>query len=370
MPSLLLAIMHIKIDIKGRVKNMGKEVTEEKKEIMILDENKIRDLIYVVRGQKVMLDMDLAKIYGYSTKRFNEQVKNNIERFDEDFRFQLTKEELENLRSKISTSSWGGNRYLPYAFTEQGIYMLMTVLKGDLAVQQSKALIRIFKKMKDHIMMNRGLIGDNDFFRLSMQVTQNVLVTAELREDLKEVEEQLAEVIESFNDVVTYSELSACMKEFGEPHIKEGYIIYNGQPYSSDLIFAEIYSAAKKTITIIDNYISLKSLQLLINSYKGVEISIFTDNLSKELTKSLYEDFCKEYPDIKLAIYKSGGIFHDRYIALDYDTGRERIFLCGASSKDGGRRISSILEDKDREKYRAMFHKLTENKQLLWKIKN
>ena len=97
---------------------MGKEVTEEKKEIMILDENKIRDLIYVVRGQKVMLDMDLAKIYGYSTKRFNEQVKNNIERFDEDFRFQLTKEELENLRSKISTSSWGGNRYLPYKHSE------------------------------------------------------------------------------------------------------------------------------------------------------------------------------------------------------------------------------------------------------------
>ena len=81
-----------------------------------------------------MLDRDLAEIYGYETKRFNEQVKNNIERFDEDFRFQLTDEEIYNLRSKISTSSWGGTRYKPYAFTEQGIYMLMTVLKGDLGI--------------------------------------------------------------------------------------------------------------------------------------------------------------------------------------------------------------------------------------------
>lgn len=106
----------------------------------------IENKILVIRGQQVMLDRDLAEIYGYETKRFNEQIKNNIERFDEDFRFQLTQEEFDevNLMCKISTSSWGGTRKLPYAFTEQGIYMLMTVLRGDLAVRQSKALIRIF----------------------------------------------------------------------------------------------------------------------------------------------------------------------------------------------------------------------------------
>ena len=89
-------------------------------------ERTLKDKIYTIRGQRVMLDSDLAEIYGYSTKAFNQQVKNNIEKFDEDFRFQLTNEEAENLRSKILTSSWGGSRYLPYAFTEQGIYMLMT----------------------------------------------------------------------------------------------------------------------------------------------------------------------------------------------------------------------------------------------------
>jgi hypothetical protein len=92
--------------------------------------------IYIIRGLQVMMDYDLAAIYGYETRRFNEQIKNNIERFDEDFRFQLTELEFKNLMPKFSTSSWGGTRKLPYTYTEQGIYMLMTVLKGDLAVRQ------------------------------------------------------------------------------------------------------------------------------------------------------------------------------------------------------------------------------------------
>ena len=114
-----------------------------------LNNETIESMIYVIRGQKVMLDYELAKIYGYETKRFNEQGKNNINKFPERYRFQLNKEEYEIiLRSKKSTSSWGGTRKLPYAFTEQGIYMLMTVLKGDLATKQSIALIDAFKQMK------------------------------------------------------------------------------------------------------------------------------------------------------------------------------------------------------------------------------
>ena len=119
-------------------------------EIVEINETLLQSKIYFIRNQKVMLDFELAEIYGYTTTRFNEQVKNNIEKFDEDFMFQLTKDEFENLMSKKSTSSWGGRRKLPKAFTEQGIYMLMTVLKGDLAIRQSKALIRTFKRMKDY----------------------------------------------------------------------------------------------------------------------------------------------------------------------------------------------------------------------------
>lgn len=127
---------------------MDKMIVKEKElEIPELTIDIIHSMIYEVRGIKVMLDFDLSKIYGYSTKHFNQQVKNNIDKFDSDFMFQLTKEEYKNiLRLKNLTSNRGGNRYLPYAFTEEGIYMLMTVLKGDLATTQSKALIRTFKK--------------------------------------------------------------------------------------------------------------------------------------------------------------------------------------------------------------------------------
>lgn len=134
-------------------------VTKDNKEVIVIDETTIKSKIYHIRNQKVMLDFDLAEIYGYSTMRFNEQVKRNHEKFDDDFMFQLTKVELENLISQKSISSWGGRRKPPYAFTEQGIYMLMTVLKGELAIKQSKALIRLFKKMKDLIIENQDFIS-------------------------------------------------------------------------------------------------------------------------------------------------------------------------------------------------------------------
>ncbi|MBO4812870.1 ORF6N domain-containing protein [Candidatus Saccharibacteria bacterium] len=141
--------------------------SKKAKDGLIIEEGMLRDKIYVIRGQKVMLDYDLAEIYGYTTSAFNQQVKNNLEKFEgEDFMFRLTRDEVEyfvksknltttennyrgqsNLRSKNLISSWGGVRFSPRAFTEQGIYMLMTVLRGPLAVKQSRALIRMFKAM-------------------------------------------------------------------------------------------------------------------------------------------------------------------------------------------------------------------------------
>lgn len=128
-------------------------------EIMLVNEQELKDKIHLIRGQQVMLDFDLAEIYGYETKNFNRQVRNNAEKFEGDsFMFRLTKEELQEiLRCKNFTSSWGGARYLPNAFTEQGVYMLMTVLRGDLAIKQSRALIMAFKRMKDYIIENQQL---------------------------------------------------------------------------------------------------------------------------------------------------------------------------------------------------------------------
>ena len=170
-------------------------MAEANKEIAIIDEATIKSKIYYIRNQKVMLDSDLAEIYGYETKMFNRQVKRNIEKFDDDFMFQLTDEEVCELSrchfgtlnggqvSELSGSHFatlnkargrGSNiKYKPYAFTEQGIYMLMTVLRGELAVKQSKALIRMFKQMKDFIVENRDFLSSKEMTQLLLQTSQN-----------------------------------------------------------------------------------------------------------------------------------------------------------------------------------------------------
>lgn len=141
--------------------------------MMIVDESSLKDKIYTIRGQQVMLDFDLAEIYGYTTKAFNQQVKNNIERFPDDFRFQLTRIEVEELsRSKILTSMQtagikGGRAYLPYVFTEQGVYMLMSILNGNLATSQSITLIRLFKSMRDYLIENQPFLKQKAFADLA-----------------------------------------------------------------------------------------------------------------------------------------------------------------------------------------------------------
>ena len=155
----------------------------------------ISDKIYTVRGERVMLDYDLAEIYGYTTGAFNRQVKNNADKFDEDFRFLLTDEEYGLLcKNCIAKSGRGGNRSIPYAFTEQGIYMLMTVLHGELATKQSKALIRIFHAMKNYIL-------ESNNYSLVSRVVENEhnikLIQAELSETLKKSD--ISPILLNFN---------------------------------------------------------------------------------------------------------------------------------------------------------------------------
>ena len=326
----------------------GMEKMDKKDEIMLVNQESLAEKIYIIRGQKVMLDFELAEIYGYETKRFNEQVKNNIEKFDDDFRFQLTKEEWENLRSKISTSKSetgsGGRRYLPYVFSEAGIYMLMTVLKGELAVKQSKALIRTFKQMKDYIVENQGLIGQREFLQLSMQITSNVVEMQDLRRDLMNVEDKVAGLVDNLGNVVHKSELSELILDLSNPQLKYGFLLLNGEPIEANLAYKDIYSIAKKSIYIVDNYIGVKTLVLLKDIPSSVEITIFSDNVGKGLHTLEYQDFCKEYPFRKIKFQKSGGEFHDRYIIIDWNTDKQRIYHCGASSKDAGQRITTISE--------------------------
>ena len=247
-----------------------------KNEILELNEQNIKDKMYMIRNKKVMLDSDLAEIYGYDIKNFNRQVKNNIEKFDDDFRFQLTDEEYSNLRCKNFTSNWGGRRYNPYAFTEQGIYMLMTVLKGELAVRQSKTLIRLFKKMKDFIVEKSNTYVElEDFSKLSIQTNENTQAIKRLEQEL-ETRKDLYYFIENFTE-------------------KKETLILNGQQVEADITYKNIYSKANNKIFIIDNYINLKTLVLLKDIKGNINVTIFTDNINKCLHKIEYEDFIKEY---------------------------------------------------------------------------
>lgn len=296
-------------------------------EIAIISESDLKSKIYIIRGAQVMLDMDLAEIYGYETKRFNEQVKNNIERFDDDFRFQLTDAEVKDLRSKISTTNISlMSRSLPYAFTEQGIYMLMTVLRGDLAVAQSKMLIRMFKAMKSYIQENSSLLPVEEIKLLKQSVLSLTERQNKTDKDIQKIYESIDRINENF---VQHTDL----KEF---------VIYKGQKFEADVAYTDIYKLAKSSIYIIDDYVNIKTLNLLKQKKKNVEVIIFTENkrgINGVLTSSEITDFNSQYPSLKI---KPNPDCHDRFIIVDYKTQKETVFHCGASSKDAGNKICTI----------------------------
>ena len=330
---------------------------DKKDEMMIVSQESLVKKIYIIRGQKVMLDFELAEIYGYETKRFNEQVKRNIEKFDEDFMFQLTDDEVSELsRSQNATLNKGTGRgsnikYNPYAFTEQGIYMLMTVLRGELAVKQSKALIRMFKQMKDFFIENQDFIGSKELVQIAVQTNQNT-------KDIAEIKSQMA----------TKEDLKKVMDNFIDPDTYKHFLLMNGDKIEADVAYTKIYKSAKKSIYVIDNYIGLKTLELLRAAKDNVEIIVFSDNVKNKdmLTKNILNDFRKDYPNINLKMKVAGKKYHDRYIAIDYGTENEAFYLCGASSKDAGNKISSItkIEESSKDMYHTMFGGMLNNKNL------
>ena len=337
-------------------------VAEQNKEIVIVDDKTIKEKIYVIRGQRVMLDTDLAEIYGYSTRTFNQQVRNNIEKFDDDFMFILDKSELENLRSNFLTANISPkSRALPYVFTEQGIYMLMTVLKGELAIKQSKALIRTFKQMKDFIVENQDFIGSKELVQIAIQTNQNT-------NDIKQNSKEILELNSKMDTLATKEDLKKVMDNFIDPETYKHFLLMNGDKIEADVAYTKIYKSAKKSIYVIDNYIGLKTLELLRAARDKTEIIVFSDNVRNKdmLTKNILDDFRKDYPNVDLKLKIAGKKYHDRYIAIDYGTENETFYLCGASSKDAGNKISSItkIEESSKDLYHTMFGRMLNNKDL------
>ena len=311
---------------------------EETKELITTDD--IRSKVYIIRGQQVMLDKDLAEIYGYDVKRLNEQVKRNINRFPEDFMFQLKASEItESLKSQIATLNVSKNKRgmhikkMPFAFTEQGIYMLATVLRGELAEQQSIFIMRTFREMRHYIKQNQQFVTRAEMELLSSKVTEISVQTATVIDKQKQTEQKV--------DLIQKN-VEQLSENFITDKDKKNFVIYKGQKLEADIAYIEIYQQAKKSIYVVDDYMNAKSLQHLSQKADGVEVVLLTENEKGGkgfLTKSLVTDFQNEYPSLQI---KPNPDCHDRLIVLDYGEETELVYHCGASSKDAGKKLCAI----------------------------
>ena len=267
-----------------------------------------------------MLDRDLAEVYGVETKRLNEQVKRNIDRFPEAFMFQLTKEEMENWKSQIATSSEislrsqfatskekrGGRQYLPFVFTEQGVSMLSAVLKSETAVKVSIQIINAFVKMRKFIIDNANLN-----YRL------NNIEQKQIAGDIKQIE--------------TDNKIDAILDALEDKSIKpkQG-IFYDGQVFDAYVFIADLIKSAKKSILLIDNYVDETVLQLFTKRKKNVSVTIYTKNITKILKQDL-EKHNAQHQNIEITKFSKA---HDRFLIIDKTT----VYHFGASLKDLGKK--------------------------------
>jgi len=281
---------------------------------LLINEETLKNKIFTVRGLQVILDKDLSELYEVESKRLNEQVKRNIERFPENFRFQLTQKEYENLRSQFATlsldleSTWGKHtKYLPYVFTEQGVSMLSAVLKSKVAIEVSIKIINSFVNMRKTISQNSSI-----FQRLENIETLRI-------KDKIESDEKFDKIFDALED-----------KSF-KP--KQG-IFYDGQVYDAYLFVADLIKSAKKSIVIIDNYIDESVLTMLSKRDENVSATIHTKNISKQLLLDL-EKHNTQYPNIEIKKFDSS---HDRFLILD----ENEVYHIGASLKDLGKKWFAV----------------------------
>ena len=287
---------------------------KKKDEIAVIEINEefMKQKLYEFRGCKVLLDADLAEVYGYELKAFNQQVKRNIERFQNDMMFQLSDNEVEYLRSQFVTANISSkSRSNPYVFTEQGVYMLMTVLKGELAVRQSIALVRTFKRMKDYILENRDLIGQREILQLSMETANNRIEINKINSDMISLEKQISDVAEGMKDVVTKSELADMMNSFVSDD-DEKWLMFNAKFSSADEVYESIYKQAKSSIYVVDNYIGLRTLVHLKNSPTGVNVTLFSDNVGNNKLHNIKKEHESLISRKNKMIFSENGIF-ERY---------------------------------------------------------
>jgi hypothetical protein len=269
----------------------------------IITRQEIENRIYTVRGQQVMLDSDLARIYQVETKVFNQAVKRNTDRFPESFCFQLTQEEFDaiNLRSQFVTSSlnYGGRRYLPYVFSEQGIAMLSAVLRSDIAIKVSIEIMNAFVEMRKILVNNAAL-----FHRLD-------------KIELKQIDadQKFEEIFKALESGKLYSEKG---------------IFYNGQIFDAYTFVSDIIRSAQSSIILIDNYVDDTVLTLLGKRNSDVTATIYTKSISNQLRLDV-QRYNSQYPPVEVEIFSNA---HDRFIIID----NTELYHIGASLKDLGKK--------------------------------
>ena len=276
---------------------------ESNKNSLIIEDIHIQSKIYNIRGFQVMQDSDLAQLYGVETKRINEAVKNNPDKFPDDFYFEVTDNELENLRSKFSTSSWGGTRYNPKLFTDQGVYMLATILKSKVATEITVKIIRTFANM-------RSLIKTNDFYAFQLKELEKRQLNYEIKSD-----EKFDKIFDALKDKKTQPTNG---------------IFYDGQIFDAYVFISNLIKSAKKSIILIDNYID-ESILTLFSKNQNIKIEIYTANISKQLNLDI-KKYNQQYNNLEVKITKN---FHDRFMIVD----ENNIYHIGASLKDLGNKI-------------------------------
>lgn len=285
-------------------------------------ENNVESLIRVIRGQQVMLDRDLAELYGVETKRLNEQVKRNIERFPEDFMFQLTKEECS--KSQIATLNEGRGhniKKLPYAFTENGVAMLSSVLRSKTAVEANIRIMRAFVSMR-HFMVNNAAVFQRletiEFNQLeSNKVQAKILAHQEVQDH------RIDEIFRRLDE--------------GMYKPKQG-IFFDNQIYDAYSFVSELVKSAKQRIILIDNYVDETVLTLLDKRGENVSAIIYTQQISRQLRLDV-DRHNSQYPPIEISVFRRS---HDRFLCID-----DTVYHVGASIKDLGKKWFAFSKMED-----------------------
>lgn len=294
----------------------------EDKNFVIVDNKDIKNMIYTFRDQQVMVDSDLARLYQVTTGNLNKAVKRNLSRFPEHFCFQLTEHEYKNLRfqngSSSSNNNYGGRRYMPYVFTEQGIAMLSAVLKSDIAVEVSVKIMNSFVEMRRFLLSNQEL-----FSRLD-------------RIEIKQLETD-----RKFEEVFNYIAANTEVKQN---------IFFNGQIYDAFSFIVGLIRKAKKKIILIDNYVDVYTLNILCKKNQGVDVVIATAGKGSLSAKDIIK-FNAQYS--KLSV-KTTTDFHDRFLVID----KTEVYHIGASIKDAGKKSFGITKIEDKDLIQSLINKV------------